>query len=235
MIVPLFFGKDRDSTRSVRVRAMLANISRWNLQYDLVRRAIKGANPDILVLEEVHEALLVELADIRELYPYREECPRDDCFGIALWSRLPLEGAAITNLGTAGLPSVHAVARIEGKSVFVFGTHPLPPGGDEYWRHRNAQLDAIPGFLKRTDLPVIVLGDLNATPWCPYFVRLLRDSGLKDTQRGFGVQPTWPSRCPFLQIPLDHCLVSADFAVSNRKVGPYTGSDHYPLIVDLAL
>jgi endonuclease/exonuclease/phosphatase (EEP) superfamily protein YafD len=40
---------------------------------------------------------------------------------------------------------------------------------------------------------------------------------------------------PVLRIPIDHCLVSSELVVLEHTVGPDIGSDHYPLLVTLAV
>lgn len=79
------------------------------------------------------------------------------------------------------------------------------------------------------------MGDFNMTPWSPKFRQLVADSHLRDTVRGFGLQPTWPAGAPQFWIPIDHVLVSPDILVVDRRVGPDLGSDHYPVIVDIQL
>jgi endonuclease/exonuclease/phosphatase (EEP) superfamily protein YafD len=82
----------------------------------------------------------------------------------------------------------------------------------------------------------MVLGDLNTTSWSPYFRDLVADSGLLDSRRGFGVEPSWPSfGLPLLRIPIDHGLVSPAVSVLDRRIGPAAGSDHLPLVIDFAL
>jgi endonuclease/exonuclease/phosphatase family metal-dependent hydrolase len=49
------------------------------------------------------------------------------------------------------------------------------------------------------------------------------------------VLPTYPAWFPLLWLPLDHCLVSADLLVGQFRVGPYAGSDHFPVVVDFSL
>ena len=79
----------------------------------------------------------------------------------------------------------------------------------------------------------MLVGDLNCTSWTPAFAELERISGLRDSRKGFGVQPTWPSNLPGLRIPIDHFLVSPSLAVRNRFVGPAVGSDHFPVVIEL--
>jgi endonuclease/exonuclease/phosphatase (EEP) superfamily protein YafD len=76
--------------------------------------------------------------------------------------------------------------------------------------------------------------DFNITPWSPVFADILEGSGLRDSSLGFGVAPTWLSRPLFFGLPIDHILVSPDIKVKNRHVGPDVGSDHFPVIADLA-
>ena len=89
-------------------------------------------------------------------------------------------------------------------------------------------------MLRTLDAPVLLLGDLNATPWSHPFKRLLQETGLIDGSRGMGYQPTWPAGVLPLLIPIDHCLHSQELRVVHKEVGPMVGSDHYPVIVDFA-
>src|SRR5262245_25992548 len=83
--------------------------------------------------------------------------------------------------------------------------------------------------------PVIMLGDFNCTPWSPAFAELEARSRLRNSQLGFGTNPTWPTYLPGMQLPIDHCLLSASLVAVDRFVGPAFGSDHYPLVVDVGV
>ena len=83
--------------------------------------------------------------------------------------------------------------------------------------------------------PLVLIGDFNCTPWSPAFRKLVSYSGLRDSRRGLGVQPTWPSPFGPFGIPIDHALVSKDLHVIDRSVGPQVGSDHRGIVVGLAL
>jgi endonuclease/exonuclease/phosphatase (EEP) superfamily protein YafD len=71
--------------------------------------------------------------------------------------------------------------------------------------------------------------------WSPYYRKLVRDSGLRNARKGFGIIPTWPCGIPMMSIPLDHCLTSPSLQVNAIKRGKQVGSDHFPIIVDLAV
>jgi endonuclease/exonuclease/phosphatase (EEP) superfamily protein YafD len=80
---------------------------------------------------------------------------------------------------------------------------------------------------------LIVAGDFNTSSWNPAFKRLVEDTGLRDSRRGFGMQNSWNADFLFLRTTIDHCLVSPKVKVLNRRVGPDIGSDHFPILLDL--
>ncbi|MCI0534832.1 MAG: endonuclease/exonuclease/phosphatase family protein, partial [Verrucomicrobiales bacterium] len=216
------------------VRVVLLNVRTENRKFDLVKNFLRSARPDLVVLEEVSGEWLGKLAELKTIFPYSLEEPREDNFGIALLSQHPLTDGEVVHVGEAEVPSVVARAVVRGTSVTVLGTHALPPGGREYSRLRNEQLEAIAEFLNCRAGPKLLLGDLNTTPWNFYFRRFINKTGLKDSSLGFGLQATWPATFAPLRIPLDHCLLSPDLNVVRRSIGPHIGSDHLPLLLDFA-
>ena len=76
--------------------------------------------------------------------------------------------------------------------------------------------------------------DLNHN--APSSRRLLAAGELKNSQRGYGLELTFPSdSSPLVQVSIDHVLHSDGFRVVDRRLGPALGSDHLPVVVDLAL
>lgn len=238
VIVPLYFGNNSTPVNSsAPLRAMLVNVHTSNKNYTRLKEIIAEYNPDFILLEEVDSLWLKELDAITNSYPYSITCPRDDNFGIAMLSRIHFEESKIVYIGNPDVPSVFAQLDSSGKLLTILGIHPLPPVNKEYARWRKEQLSAIPEFIKsnRINTPLILLGDLNATPWSFYFKQLLKETGLQDSTKGWGVQPTWPTiLLPFL-IPIDHFLHSSDIHILKRQIGNNIGSDHYPVIVDFKL
>jgi len=202
---------------------------------DKVARAIQELDPDFVVLEEINDQWLSALALALPPYPYSATMPREDNFGIALFSKYPLIQNEIREVGEAEVPTVIAEMALPDGRLTVIATHPLPPAGQEYSRLRNDQLARLPEIVKQANAPVLLLGDLNSTPWCSHFKQLLRQSGLKDSSQGRGVLGTWPAYLPILLIPIDHCLNTAGVHITKKTTGPNVGSDHFPLVVDFVL
>ncbi len=218
-----------------RLRLVALNVHTENERSDLVLEFLRRTDADVILLMEVNARWMNALKSLRTNYPQVIAEPREDNFGIALFSRLPLTNSEVVEFGKAEVPSIAATIEVGGQNVFLLGTHPLPPGSAENARRRNEQFREISARIRRCAMPALVLGDLNSTPWSPYFADLLRDSRLKNTSQGRGLFGSWPAWLPFAQIALDHCLVSDSIRVIKKQLGPQVGSDHLPVVVELQI
>ena len=160
---------------------------------------------------------------------------RSDNFGIALFSRLPIVESRIVETGgraspgitegrRGGVPTILAALDSGRGELRIVATHPPPPVGRSFARRRNRHLRELPRHTEGST-PVLLLGDLNTTPWNYHFRRLVRDTGLVDSSRGWGVQTTWPRGNPLLRVPIDHCLHSPEITIVRRAIGPAVGSE----------
>jgi endonuclease/exonuclease/phosphatase (EEP) superfamily protein YafD len=228
-------GEAADDAGTTKLRILVANVYTANRRHDIVNALIDYEDADLVLLMEVNGPWLAALEDSLNSYPHRVERPRDDNFGIALYSRVPWDAAEVVELGEAEVPSVIARFTIGGKKLAAIGTHTLPPMGAERSALRNDQLRAVAKYLRTVEGSRLVMGDLNMTSWSPHFRDLLSEAGLVDSRRGRGIQPTWTAFRGLVRLPLDHVLVSPDITVTDRRIGIPIGSDHLPVIVELAL
>ena len=235
VMLPRFIPLAQAASNGPVYRLLLSNVLMRNRSYDQLRKLVVRERPDLVVLIEPDQAWLDGLADLRPDYPYWAVASRQDAYGIAVLSRQPFQSAEELHLGSAEVPTVIArlnLADHPDQMLTVMATHPPPPKGAVHSESRNNQLQALAQYVRQGGEAFILCGDLNLSPWSPYFSDLLKSSRLADSGRGFGVQPTWPADNGLLRTPIDHCLVSAQIAVRRRRLGSRIGSDHLPVILD---
>jgi endonuclease/exonuclease/phosphatase family metal-dependent hydrolase len=144
------------------------------------------------------------------------------------------------DLGVPGSVNVHVIVDLPGQPVELVAAHLSSPSSPERGAMRNTQLRRLAGLLGKAArpaaspvIPRLVVGDLNVTPFSPYFHDLLEASGMEDARRVHGVLGTWPTWLPAGRLHIDHCLAEPGLAVSRVSLGPTVGSDHYPLEITL--
>ncbi len=212
-----------------RLKILMANVFVDNDRYADLDALIRSERPDIVGLVELTPRWDEALEGLSELYPYRLDLPTGTS-GLALWfrerperigpPRVPLPG---------GSPAIHAEFRFAGQTRHLWLLHPTMPLA----RKGLPELPALARWIGATEGSKIVIGDLNSSEGSPLFHDFVRRAGVRDSRLGFGRQPSWPSDMPY-RIAIDHVFVTDDIAVTRRRLGPMIGSDHFPLIVELA-
>ncbi len=226
-----------DLEERATIRLVGANLLMVNPDTDGIAREILAADPDVILVQEYSPrwATSFERHGILAAYPHAVGVVREDSFGIAILSRLPLERAELVDV--AGLPVARATVVVGEQRLRLIGVHTLPPRLPEYtatWREQMAWLRTAALAEPR---PLAVIGDLNATQHSRRYQRLTH-AGLVSAHRrcGRGWATTFPNGVfPVPPIRLDHALVSPELVCVAIREGEGAGSDHRPLIVDLAL
>ena len=235
-VVPFYLPASQPPVEGPQIRALLANVHSANSEHDRLIALVRREQPDLFVVLEVNEEWIEALRELETDYPFGIRRPRSDNFGIAVYSRLPIVRSAAQEVADSRVPTLFVRIAAPGGPLTVVATHTLPPVRSGYARRRNRHLRGLAKLIARTKEPVLLLGDLNCTSWSPRFRNLVaRSRKLRDSRRGFGLQPTWPQANPLLWIPIDHALVSEELSVRDRRTGPNIGSDHRPVILDIAL
>lgn len=234
-IMPLYFGgnKNEDLTETTKITCI--NLLSSNSQFEDVKNYISQYNPDIVVLQEFTALWQLMLEPNLDEYQFRLTIPREDNFGIAVYSKSKISGLKELQLGNAGVPSIAGDIELGGSIVKIISTHPLPPVGTDYFEKRNSQLVELGNLISDLKGEVIVIGDLNTSSFSTHFQTFISNTNLIDTRKGFGVLTTWPTWLYFAQTTLDHCLVSEGVFVKARGVGKALGSDHLPIYVELGM
>lgn len=234
LIAPFYIPTAKSDLAIHPIRILFSNVNIYNTNYKSLSHFIMDMSPDLIALEEINERWTNDLSPVLAGYPYYKIVLRDDGFGIGIYSKIPFQNLDIKYFGEVGVPSIAGEFMWENQAVSLLFTHPVPPTGGNHLRWRNEQLANI-AALSSLNKNIILLGDLNTTSWSGAFQNLIKQLGLKDSRRGFGLQTSWPSFLPYIGVTIDHCLVSKNIVVVNRTVGPNIGSDHLPVFIQLAI
>ncbi len=234
--LPYYVSQPPAAASEPSLRIMLSNVNSDTGDPQQVLAEVALQQPDVLIIQEVNRYWIRELSSLEETYPYLIKGPREDNFGLAVFSRFPLAEGRSLNLGSVIRPPVIQANVLSPQGPFNLVTaHPKPPIGGKRARSRNEQLEELPSLFPE-DLPVLLIGDLNCSSWNVHFRRMQRAGGLRNSQEGFGTQPSWPVQLPSLfRIPIDHALYSEGILVHDRRLGNPCGSDHLPVLLEISL
>lgn len=221
-----------DATRVLRAQS----INVWFRNGDLHELAgyIEASAVDVVVLQELTEMRARELAVLLPSFAhtYLESAHLTDS---VLFSKWPINEVKVVQLTRDGTSAMAASLQWRDRPIHVMGVHLHWPLGPRDAARRNGELAGIAALAQAQREPLLVLGDLNVTPWSSHFTNTLAAARLRDCSAGKGLQPTWPSHAVLLGIRIDHCLVSAHWRAVDAWTGPHLGSDHRPVGVALEL
>lgn len=211
---------------------------------DEVLNMIRNAEADIIFLHRVTPENIQYFEYAVAPYRVLKSDPRNDGHGIALLVRVEIR-SPLQVLETklvpltaaedeAGPQAMEVSLNWHLRKVKILALRAWPPLSDDRSQHQAEQFEAVAKWALAQTQPVVVIGDLNTTPWSYHFRHLLAETGLNNSQLGHGVQGTWPATGgPLGQLPLDHCLLGPSLVASSRKLGPSLTSSHHSLLVTI--
>ena len=239
VVLPLYVGSPGPSEATApSVRVMSFNLLSTNESFSDVVEYIEVTDPDLVLLYEASRPWEVALESSG--LDYEIIRPRSDnlIFGTLVLVRGEDVEAVSFGFAEAQPRAVEIKYRPTGwpEEVSVLSTHPLAPTEKQRAALRNAQLAFAGDWAASQEGAFFVVGDFNATPWSSPFRKILASAELRNSQIGFGLQPSFPAMSVFvMRVPIDHLLHSPELNVRDRRLGPALGSDHFPLLVDLEL
>jgi endonuclease/exonuclease/phosphatase (EEP) superfamily protein YafD len=204
------------------------NVLCSNASYDPTVNWLRKVEPDLAVLTEFTSPLQEAMESLATL-PHHTGSPDPEGNGIAIYSRYKILRSETLYLGQAHRMLLTAVIDVDGREVTLFAVHPFPPTSQFAAHERDAYLSELGRTVRRTQGPVIVAGDMNATPWSHAFQELLSASL---TLPHF--TPTWQAGWGRLGIPIDHVL-GRGVRITELRAGPLLGSDHLPVLAEIVI
>ncbi|MCX2721659.1 endonuclease/exonuclease/phosphatase family protein [Roseibium salinum] len=129
------------------------------------------------------------------------------------------------------------------KPLHLVAIHPDSPRSESRWKNKRRYFDEVDRLVRSLQTEnsgnILAIGDWNSAPWSARFQQTLEENGLSTAYPGGFPQTTrfffhyrlhW-----ILGAPVDQFAVSGGVQVTDVSLGPHIGSDHLPLIVELAL
>lgn len=217
-----------------QLKILQINVLWSNQNYSSINKMLITTKADIVSLQEVtptwYKALEHQKGLKRFPYKLKELNSRN-----ILLSRIPLKNSKIITVSAIEPQNsiLYAEIPLGGKTVSIITLHPfitLSSYDETRYIQHFQELDRLPYHPYR-----VLIGDLNTTPWSMHYSRFLKQMDLKDARAHQGFYPTWNTFKPFFYIPIDHVFVSEQFQAIYQKVGPFIGSDHLPVYMELAL
>jgi len=219
------------------LRLRLIQFNTWERLADPTPVAdwIAGQRPDVVAIEDVTPPLRQALIGRGLQYTRGMN-------GVAIFSRQRRVHSPFP-IPASAWPTLPAFARATfasadgGPPFTIVATHLTWPTFSDRWPTRAALAALLDRYPHDR---LIVAGDFNLTPWSFALRRLDRRFAL---ERGDRAIATWPAERtvgPVLVplpavLPLDHVYAGKGWRTISIRRGPRLGSDHYPLVVDLAL
>ncbi len=218
-----------------RLSVLTANLREGNSGAGPFLEEVRRADPDLVFVVEVDRRWVAALRPLEERYPHRLLHPRDDFWGVALYSRLELVDPEVRHLLSDYVPSLlTGLVLPSGATAEVHGLHPKPPLPGEGTGQRDAELLLAAEAAREGGRAAVVAGDLNAVAWSATTALFQRIGGLLDPRIGRGVFPTFPVWLLWpLRVPIDHVFFTPEFRLLALERLPDIGSDHLPLLVRL--
>lgn len=240
---PLRVGRIAPTGGTPDVRLLVVNTFVDSGRPDAAMELVLGSDADVLCVLEPSGALLDAMrasAELHERYPTLEIPDRAGAGWRVVMSRWPM-----TRLRQSRDDSItaHGKAwRIETPAGALVASviHPESPRSAERWREGNGDVRTaigwVNGRLAQENAPIVLFGDLNATPSGWRSRALFHEAGLRRAKPQWRARGTWPAAWSWpCAVAIDDALVSEGIGVTSWRAVRVGGSDHRAVEIGLAL
>ncbi len=242
----------------------VATLNVWGNRHDIsgTEEWLRGTGADVIALEEVSPAYATgEMSGLADIYPYQSNQHDETRFGDNFTlSKYPIVTTEFVELGLPDTPApVRTVIDVDGQQIAVYTLHLAWPVDDEaitvsglaFYAQvalafedtlRNQQIDRLLAHLADEPLPYILAGDFNTSDFSVTYNKLAAAMHDSFAEAGSGLGGSWPvawarglpAWLPPL-IRIDYIWHSDGLRTVRAWQSEAVGSDHLPLLADLAL
>jgi endonuclease/exonuclease/phosphatase (EEP) superfamily protein YafD len=232
-----------DDSPGEKLRILAANLYVGNPDPRPFVALLTRTRPDIVVTEETRRRFS-EAVRGSGLYPFETEGELAAADDKKVFSRYPIrEYRQLDDLPGSKVErhAMRLVVETPAGPVVVYAVHPDTPRSAEQWRERNAYFERLAAAIRSeaAGMPVVLAGDWNMPAHSAFFRDFFATTGYRFARPGYWLPATRFSmrlaRFGYFGSTIDHVAVSPQIRVTGWKRGSDIGSNHLPVIVDLAL
>jgi endonuclease/exonuclease/phosphatase (EEP) superfamily protein YafD len=231
LLLPWARAADNAPSVPPALRLVTFDLGKDNEHFDEIADFILGTNADIVLLQQVSCRANDQLIPKLKATYSNAFVSATGCDGQALMAKRPwVVGGQVTTRTRQPL-LVWARFQWANRLFTLTGVNfsePLMP------TEQAADIQRLQAHLESQGAAHIVAGDFNLTPFAWKFAQL-QNVGLGQYGTYLATYaPAWPVRSPAPLLLTDNVLSTAGFARVRLTTGPPLGSDHLPLIADIA-
>lgn len=239
----LLLPRAPDAEPGEKIRVLSANLYIDNRDPRPFVALLTRMQPDIVITEETSQ----EFADAVQgsgLYPFESEGDLSGTDDKKVFSRYPIRNARqLDDLPgrPVGRHAMRLVIDTAAGPIVVYAVHADTPRSLAQWHDRDTYFRRLAVALRgeRPDTPIVVAGDWNLPAYSVFFRDFFAETGLRFARPGLWLPitrfSTGLARYGYFGSTIDHLAVSPIVRVTDWKRGSDIGSNHLPIIVDLAL
>lgn len=237
-LAPMTVGDHLVDDKNKELSIYSANVFQKNEKKSELISRMLATDADVLLFMETDTKWQEEIvSNLPEDYAYWMEVPLPNTYGMLMYSKKELRQKQIRYLVDDSIPSMHAQLKLDsGDWIQLYAIHPTPPMPmhNPMSTDRDAEMMITADLVRKSELPVIVMGDFNDVAWSDTTHLFENVSELLDPRKGRGLFNTFNAKNILLRWPLDHLFVSPEFRVKEVKRGEDIASDHFPMYAKLS-
>ncbi|MEZ4535617.1 MAG: endonuclease/exonuclease/phosphatase family protein [Cyanobacteriota/Melainabacteria group bacterium] len=174
-------SKSAQAASTVSLSLLQLNLRPYqNKNYDRALKVIKAKDADLVGVIELKQDWTKFLCRSLPEYPYLYK--EEGFGGVMLMSKYKLLEPSIEYTGKIKRPRIRASIVKNGQSFNIILAHTVTQND---LRFRNKELHIVAEEAKSGQASsLIVFGDLNCSPFSPYFADLLKEGNLTDSEQG---------------------------------------------------
>ena len=210
------------------------NSCRYNQfkNFDNFLKLIIYEKPDVIQFQEISPPMHKKIKSLKSIYPFSIGLNRHlDIFDSVIISKYPLKKKIIRDNYI-----IQTNLIINETELTIIGIHLIKSVTQNELNLSIKRMEYLKTLIENTNQNLILIGDLNMTRASKRFTNFLNDTNLYTYISYKDPTLTWPTFLPnFFGLQLDHVLFSKNLKMIRKKTTNYFGSDHRPLLVELAL